>query len=138
MLMPVADSDSSAPQAQEATMLDLTLWKVIHVVGALTVFMALGGLVALGAAGPERQRLFKALHGIGLLVVLVAGFAMLGRLGMGGPGTWGTWVWIKLVVFALLGASLVAIRRAERWGHTVLLALLLLGAVATWAALSKP
>jgi hypothetical protein len=119
-------------------MFDFTLWKVVHLIGALALYIALGGLVALRAAGAEGQRAFKALHGWSLAVMLVAGFGMLGQLGFGSPGSWGAWIWIKLAVFLLLGASLVAIRRLPQRSGLLLLVLVLLGGLASWAALAKP
>lgn len=122
-------------------MLSYEFYKVLHVLGILVLFGALGGLAGLrlgGANTPGAARTFNVLHGIALGLVLLAGFGMLARLGMGSPGTWGTWVWIKLVVWLLLGAGLAAVKRAGAQAGNVLLVLTLLGAVSAWAAIFKP
>ena len=55
---------------------------------------------------------------------------------MSAPGSLGAWVWIKLVVWLLLGGKPgPGAPRASRW---VLVGLPILGAVAAWAALVKP
>jgi len=118
-------------------MIGYEAWKVFHIAGALVLFAALGALAA-GRAGGGDGRTGKALHGAGLALLLLTGFALLAKLGLGGPGSWGTWVWIKLGVFVLLGASLTALRRLERAAGWLLAGALLLGALAAWAAVVKP
>jgi len=118
--------------------MDVAVWKVGHVIGVLLLFVSLGGLVALRDAAPERQRGFKILHGWGLAIVFLVGFKLLSSLGLSSPGSWPGWVWGKLGMFLLLGASPVLIRRAGRRAEQVLLALVLLGGVAAWLALAKP
>jgi len=119
-------------------MIGYSSWKLVHLVGVLMLFASLGGLVALRGAGGAGERLYKMLHGIALLVVFVAGFGLLAGLGLHSPGSWPAWVWIKLLVWLLLGASLVAIKRTARHTEVLLLALVILGAVAAWAAIAKP
>ena len=116
-------------------MLGYASLKVVHVLGVLLLFASLGGLAALRGVG---GRPYKILHGVALLVVFVAGFGLLAGLGLHSPGSWPAWVWIKLVVWLLLGASLAAIKRADRHAELLLLGLTILGAVAAWAALAKP
>ncbi len=114
------------------------LFKVVHLLGVMLLFAAVGGLAGMAAAGRAADaRLARMLHGIALLLLFLTGFAMLSSLGMSAPGSWGTWVWIKLVVWLLLGGSL-ALARQERHARWVLVGLPLLGAVAAWAALVKP
>lgn len=116
------------------------LWKIIHIVGILTLFGSLGGLAALAQAGAAKAqgKLFRILHGVALAVVLVAGFGLLSTFGLHAPGSWPVWVWIKLVVWLALGSSLVAMRRVPGRAGTIFLILILVGAIAAWAALTKP
>lgn len=117
-------------------------WKVIHILGILTLFASLGGLAALRMIGetgrPKGTALFNALHGLALALVLLAGFGLLAKLGISSPAAWPGWVWLKLLIWLLLGASLVALKRAGRHAGIVLVVLTLLGATAAWAALFKP
>lgn len=118
------------------------VYKLLHLLGIFTLFGALGGLAALRitseAARPAGAKVFNALHGLALAIILVAGFGMLAKLGMGSPGSWGFWVWIKLVIWLVMGGALVAIKKAEKAAPTVLILLTVLGAVSAWAALFKP
>jgi uncharacterized membrane protein SirB2 len=114
------------------------VWKILHVFGVLLLFTSVGGLAGMTAAGRAAEaRLPRILHGVALLIVLLAGFALLATLQISAPGSWGAWVWIKLVVWVFLGASL-ALARRERHARWVLVGLPLVGAVAFWAALMKP
>ncbi len=64
-------------------------YKVIHVLGVLFVFTSLGALMLASREGVERgngRKLAGLTHGIALLVVLVAGFGALARLGNAEPG----------------------------------------------------
>jgi hypothetical protein len=114
------------------------LFKIVHVFGVMLLFASLGGLAGMAAAGRAAEaRLARMLHGVALILVFLAGFALLSSLKMSAPGSWGAWVWIKLIVWLLLGGSL-ALARHERHARWVLVGLPVLGAVAAWAAFVKP
>lgn len=98
--------------------MDITIYKLLHVLGIFLVFQGIGAAVVLAGAAPGSpwRRASIIGHGIGLLLILVAGFGMLARLGIiaATPG----WVWVKLVVWVVLGALPFVLRRypgATRW-----------------------
>jgi hypothetical protein len=106
-------------------------YKFLHLSGILVVLMSLGGLVAGRlAAGSEDfpwRRHLTALHGIGLVVALVAGFGLLVRLQV--PWPWPHWVLLKMVIWLWVGAVPVMARRmparASIWWWSALAAALL-------------
>jgi hypothetical protein len=107
--------------------------------GILLVFVSLGGvsLYALNGgakADNKARRWVGAMHGVGLLLILVGGFGMLARLGVGFPG----WVWAKLVVFLLLAGALTLPYRKPELALPVFLALPFIGALAGFLAIFKP
>lgn len=115
-------------------------YKVLHLIGVLLLFVSLGGLLGLRMvpapqASEAASRLLRMLHGVALLVILVAGFGLMARLGL--LATWPAWIWIKLVLWLVFGAMVVAIRRAEGLARALLLLLPLLGGLAAWAAVYK-
>ncbi len=82
------------------------LYKVIHLVGLSLVVLSLGGILLYTLnGGVKASNSFRKgamiTHGVGLLLLLVAGFGMLARLGIHSfPG----WIVGKLVIWAFLGA----------------------------------
>jgi hypothetical protein len=115
-------------------MLSVAAYKVVHIFGVLLVFVGFGGILGGGA----RPRLARATHGIGMLLVVIAGFGMLARLGIYGPGSWPLWVWLKLVIWLALGAAMAVAKRAPGAARALWWILPLLGAGAAYLALFKP
>jgi hypothetical protein len=122
---------------------------VLHVLGIILTFMALGAAAlhagnAPRASGPEGgdtretnpgRKLVAAVHGVGLLLILVAGFGMLAKkFGGGLPG----WVHPKLLIWLLLGAAPVLIARKPGSARLMWILLPLLGAVAAYLGVNHP
>lgn len=122
----------------------LPAYKVLHLLGLMMLFGSLGGLAVLGALGadPSRSKPFKAIlnafHGVGLVLMLVAGFGLLAKTGMAKPGDWAGWVHAKFVLWLLFGAAVVPFKRMAGAARLWLLIYVVLGAVAAWLALFKP
>ena len=119
------------------------VYNIVHIVGIILLMSALGGTAARAMAGVPAdsrrgRRLLGILHGLGAFLILLGGFGMLARLGvMHGAGFPG-WVWVKLVVWVLLGLALVAVYRRPALARPVLLALPILGGLAAYMAIYKP
>jgi uncharacterized membrane protein SirB2 len=116
----------------------LTL-KVIHLVALALTFMGLAGALATNAvsAGPSiTRRIFAISHGLGLLLLLITGFLLLIQLGIGKnmPG----WVWGKVIIWLLAGASIMFVRRFVRFQVPQLVYLAALVGLGAWLALYKP
>ncbi len=113
-------------------------YNVLHILGILLAFVALGGATLRAAAGTSDdapgRKLALATHGGALLVILVSGFGMLAKLGLGFP----TWVWLKLVIWLLIGAAIAVVRRMPRQATVFWFAIPLLGAAAAYLAIYKP
>jgi hypothetical protein len=121
--------------------MSLAAYKVLHILGILFTFTALGGLLLASRTGGERvqdRKFAGMLHGIGLVIILISGFGALARLGMSNPGIWPLWMWIKLAVWLLLGAALVLIKRAPGLRTLLWILLPVLGAIAAYMAFYKP
>jgi hypothetical protein len=113
--------------------------KIIHLTGLALTFMGLAGALASSAAAPAAsapRRLFMICHGVGLVVLLVTGFTLALQIGIGKnlPG----WIWGKIVIWLLVGASAIAARRWYRFQVQILVWFLVLVAGAAWLALYKP
>jgi len=116
-------------------------YKLVHLFGLFLMFTSLGAMTGLRLAPDEAvpapvRRVLGLLHGVALLLVLLGGFGMMARLGL--FASWPVWIWLKLTLWLLFGASVVVVRRAPRFAGVLLWALPLLGGVAAWVALHKP
>jgi len=119
-------------------MLSLSFYKVLHLFGIMLMFSALGAMIAAAVAGegsPRLKKLGGMAHGIALAIILVAGFGLLARQGF--AGAWPLWVWLKLVIWLVLGAATVFVRKAGENAGWLLVLLPALGAVSAWLALYR-
>ena len=94
-----------------------TYW-YMHIFGIALVLLSVGGVALHAMSGGTKEssggrRLAAISHGLGLLLILTAGFGMLARLGVVHGGLPG-WVWWKLAVWAVIGALyMIPYRRPE-------------------------
>ncbi|HZN41733.1 MAG TPA: hypothetical protein VFD82_23215 [Planctomycetota bacterium] len=110
-------------------------YRLLHVVGALTLMIGLGGMLATaGRDGSKPPMLFMALHGIGLLTLLVAGIGVAHKSNLG----WPNWMLAKIACWVLLAALPVLVRRGVLPRGVAALLVIGLGALAAWLALTKP
>lgn len=114
----------------------------MHIFGIALVLLALGGVAFHAMAGGTRETsggrgIAAASHGLGLLLVLTAGFGMLARLGIVQGGLPG-WIWAKLGVWAVLGGLIAVPYRWPGLAKPVWAATAGLVLLAGWLAHSKP
>lgn len=119
-------------------MLSHATYNLLHLCGIFLVFTSLGGLWVLSAKAAEgpgdgTRRILAATHGIGLVIILIAGFGMMARLGI--MGGWPLWIWIKLAVWLVVAATPMLLRRARSSSTALFLLLSVIGATAAWAAI---
>jgi hypothetical protein len=120
--------------------MSIEFYKVLHLFGLFLTFTALGGGLTHAANGgtaesnPSRG-LLGMLHGLGLTIVLIAGFGLHAKLHVEGfPG----WFLLKLALWAALGAMVLIPRRKPDLGKVALVALPAFGLLGAWLALNKP
>ncbi len=117
--------------------MSLLFYKVLHVLALAYLFAALGGAAWHAAHGGRREGAGKGAmiaHGLAMVVLLVSGFGMIAKLGVGMPG----WAWAKLVLWLLIGAAGALPYRKPEWAGGLFWLLPLLGGLAGYLALYKP
>ena len=121
-------------------MISYSAYKIIHLLGLMMVFLSLGGVIMRGINRENPLHSWKKgiaiTHGIGMVLLLIAGFGLLARLGIAGniPG----WAWLKFVIWLVLGGMLVIPRKLPEMAKSMWWVALLLGSIAAWLALEKP
>ncbi|MEM1245332.1 MAG: hypothetical protein AAGA81_09940 [Acidobacteriota bacterium] len=123
--------------------MSFTFFKLIHILGILMVFLGLGGRAVLALQPEPRkapgQTLVGVLHGAGLMVVLLGGFGMLAKLGLTGEELQGLgWLLVKMIVWIVLGGSIMIPVRRPQWTTHWLVAVTALALVAGYFAFYKP
>lgn len=114
-------------------------YKVMHLIGMFTIFMAYGALLlnAMSGKGKEglvSRKLVMASHGVGLLLILVGGFGLLARTKVG----WPDWIMAKLIIWLFLGGLLALVLRKPQMAKSLWFGILGLGATAAYLAVFKP
>ena len=108
-------------------------YRLLHVVGVLLLFLGLGGVLAATGKDKKPAGLFLALHGIGLLVMLVAGVGVVHK---DDAIDWGNWLYAKIGCWVVLAALPVLVRKGIVPRMLGLLLAIALGAAAAWLALA--
>lgn len=122
-------------------MIPYAVYKVIHLVGVMMIYMSLGAVTLHVINGGGRDHSWRKpvmiTHGIGLIFSLVAGFGLLARLGfVQGPTP--TWVWLKVGIWLVFGGLTAVLVRQKQLAKPVWALTLVLGAFAAYLAGNKP
>ena len=112
-------------------------YNFLHLIGVIATFMGIGALLARAALAPNNRtmRVWGAVvAGVGLLLLLVAGFGMQAK----GPYGWPVWMLAKIVLWVLLGGMLALINRKPKWNSLFWIAVFILAVAAVWLGVFKP
>ncbi|MCA8965115.1 MAG: hypothetical protein H6838_08540 [Planctomycetes bacterium] len=109
-------------------------YRLLHVIGVLMLFLGLGGVLAGTRDGGKTPPLYLALHGIGLLVMLIAGIGYAHKSGIGFP----SWVIAKIGCWVLLAALPTLVKKGLLIRPAAIALVIAVGAAAVWLAQSKP
>ena len=112
-------------------------YQFLHLAGLMLLFVSVGAFLA----GPQSsaRKFAGMLHGVGLLLLLVAGFGLMAKkFGVSNPMQFPGWVWAKAVVWLVLGALPAVVNRGKLSAKVGVQLALLLGLVAAYLATFKP
>jgi uncharacterized membrane protein SirB2 len=115
-------------------------YKVLHLFAVLLLFTAFGGVAMLSLRGEPKapqRKILMVVHGVAILIIVVAGFGLMARKGMMGL-SWPGWIYGKIAVWLLLGAAPVLLRRQPSISRISYIALPLFGGVAALLAVYQP
>ncbi|MCA8948870.1 MAG: hypothetical protein KDE27_05165 [Planctomycetes bacterium] len=108
-------------------------YRIAHIVGVLMLFLGLGGMFAFAGKG-KASALYPILHGLGLLVMIVAGIGQAHKLGYG----WPTWMILKIGCWVVIAVLPTLAKKNVLPAAVALLLALVLGGTAVWLAVTKP
>ena len=108
--------------------MDPGIYKIIHFVGLIVLFLGIGSLITTDPKKPASFRLPAMIHGIGLLLILVSGFGLQAKLKLGFP----VWMISKLVILLALGGSIALIKRKVLPPAAIYFLAIVLGGIAAY------
>lgn len=109
--------------------MNLLLIKILHLAGVFALFSSLGAVLLAGS----NKKSATILHGIALILILLMGFAMLGK-----PPMHQAWWMVKLGLWCFLGLAPALAKRKVLPASVVLVLCLAAAAGAAWLGLVKP
>ena len=110
--------------------MDPNFYQVFHIIGISMVFLGYGALLARSMAAPDNvsvRKLGSITSGIGLTLILIAGFGLISKLGHSFTDTW---ILVKFVIWLVLGGLIVLINRKPQLAMLLWFLLIALGATA--------
>lgn len=114
--------------------MDFTFYKLLHMIGLVSLFLGIGGMISYSKGTSPFKGLIGAFHGIGLVLILVGGFGISAKLHYGFP----TWMIIKLVIWVALAAMIPLAKREVLKGAALWSVVLILGTLAAYLGIMKP
>lgn len=119
--------------------MSLEIYKALHVAGLAMIMLAFGAMLILPKEAP-RPRSTMIMHGIGVLVMIVAGFGMMARSDppITAPDNWSAWLILKMVIWLGIAALPTLIRAGTVPRKLAWIVIVALAALAAWLAAAKP
>jgi len=106
------------------------IYQIFHLVGLAALAIGTGGMMANGS----NRKLFAIWQGVGLLVILVAGFGMLASHQLGLPH----FAIVKTILWVLVAAMPVILRKLKAPITAGILVSLTLVGILAWLGVTKP
>ncbi|GAB4243743.1 MAG: hypothetical protein Kow00109_19610 [Acidobacteriota bacterium] len=115
-------------------------YKVIHLAAIFLVLLSLGAACVdfAGSSDSVRRRSgwWAILNGVGLFVVIVAGFGLVARLGIAWP--WPGWLVLKLGIWLGFGVLFMLVKRVPAQWRLWTIVSWILASAAAYLAVYKP
>ena len=107
-------------------------YQILHIVGITMIFMGYGALLARSLIKSEDisvRKLGSVTSGIGLLIVFVAGFGMIAKLGYSYTSPW---LIVKILIWVALGGIIGLINRKPELAKILWWGIIALGLTAAF------
>ena len=114
------------------------IYHILHLVGITMVFAGYGALLARAISGSDDAKVKKLgsiTSGVGLLLILIAGFALISKIGYSFTTPW---ILVKLVVWFILGGLIAVINRKPAMAPKLWWVLIALGLIAVIMVYARP
>ena len=106
----------------------------LHLFGAILLIISIGGQFAVAGGVTNGRKVIGAMHGIGLIVLLVAGIGFLHKSGLGFP----KWAMAKIGIWVIFGLLPLAVKKRWITGSATVILGAALATTAAWLGYFKP
>ena len=114
------------------------IYHILHLTGILMLFLGYGALLARSLVGSEDTKVKKLgsiTSGLGLLLIFIAGFALITKMGYSFTTPW---ILVKLFIWLALGGLIAVINRKPELATMLWWLLVLLGLLAAIMVYARP
>lgn len=122
-------------------MIPYSVYKIIHLVGILMIFMSMGAAIANSLNGNSKVDVWKKptlfTYSFGLIIALVGGFGLLARIGVP-HGQMPKWAVMKIGIWFIVATLLFVVGKKPSYAKSFWPLLIILGTTAAYLAGSKP
>ena len=112
----------------------LQIFYFIHFAGLASLFLGMGAILGMGEDRKHINKFVGIFHGIGILLILIGGFGLLGVMKTGFP----IWIIIKLAMWVALSMIMILAKRKICTPKATAILALILGLVAIAMCVFKP
>jgi hypothetical protein len=122
----------------EGNMISYEAYTIVHILGIMFLLVSLGAYLILSMnKSIKDMRLAAITHGISILIILVAGFGLLTRIGYLSVDRWPLWVWFKIAIWLILALIIIPIKRMPNLIPVFWFLIPILGGLAALLAIYK-
>ncbi|KAA3610045.1 MAG: hypothetical protein D8M58_07600 [Calditrichaeota bacterium] len=117
--------------------MSIAFYNVLHVIGIIMLFLGIGGAIVrsyLAQDSPGLEKLVLINHGVGLLLILIAGFGQLAKIGM----QFSSWVVVKIIIWLFMGSLIMFIKKKPELKSVWWYGALVMGGLAAYLGIYKP
>jgi len=114
------------------------IYHILHLTGIIMLFLGYGALLGrslIGSDDAKVKKLGSITSGIGLLLIFIAGFGLITKMGYGFTTPW---ILVKLVIWFALGGLIAVINRKPQCATGLWWMLVALGLLAAIMVYARP
>lgn len=120
-------------------MIEETTYKVIHISGVFFLLFSLSSLIILSKNNLNRGKtIFSMVHGVSLFLIILGGFGLLARTGISNGSDWPLWVWVKLIIWLMMGISVYLIKKYPGYSTYFWVLIPVISIISAYMAVNKP
>lgn len=120
-------------------MLSLEIYKILHIGSLVATLGAQAAMIGAISGGNLKKdgaiKFFSAVHGIGMVLLLISGFGMLARLNY---TSWPLWFYFKIALYLVVGGLMALIFRQGKLKYLLFMFIITFASIGAYLGIMKP